>query len=377
MTALFIAGIIQALFFCVLLIARKGFRSPAFYLATILLGLSFSLFLNCLYAGGLIVKMPDLIGLDTSFPFLYGPLLYFYTLFMLETHRRFTARDLPHFLPFLVYLIYVFITFYSRDGQSKLEFLHMIRHSALPPDLIISNYLKIIQALIYILFIRKRISRHQNYLKDRFSSLDQMTLNWMSRLSGGMGLVYLIKLCGFVLSGPLSVSPGRIESFTDIAIVLFIYLIAFEAFRQPEIFRSETLAESGIPESKNLKYTGSSLSSEDGRQLANRIRSLMTEQQLFLQNELSLRDLAIRLNVNSKYISQVINEQLGKNFFTFINEYRIEEVKRKLADRNFGHLSILGIALDSGFNSKSSFNSIFKQSTGQTPSQYLQTLSRN
>jgi AraC-like DNA-binding protein len=90
----------------------------------------------------------------------------------------------------------------------------------------------------------------------------------------------------------------------------------------------------------------------------------------FLEPELTIYKLAEELKVPRHHLSQVINEKAQKSFFDFINSYRIEEVKKLLADPKMANRNILGIALDCGFNSKATFNAAFKKFTGMTPSAY-------
>jgi AraC-like DNA-binding protein len=94
----------------------------------------------------------------------------------------------------------------------------------------------------------------------------------------------------------------------------------------------------------------------------------------YLNPDLSLPQLAADLNISSHYLSQVINEQFNLNFFDFVNRYRVEVFKEKIEDHEFRNFSLLGIAFECGFNSKSAFNRIFKQTTGITPSQYKKTI---
>ena len=101
----------------------------------------------------------------------------------------------------------------------------------------------------------------------------------------------------------------------------------------------------------------------------------MDENKPFLQDDLSLGILAGQLGVTTNQLSQIINQKAGSNFFNFINGYRVQAVKDKLKDPAVAHYSILGIAYDCGFRSKSSFNKIFKATTGQTPQQYQKAVS--
>ena len=90
----------------------------------------------------------------------------------------------------------------------------------------------------------------------------------------------------------------------------------------------------------------------------------------YLNADISLPELSERMNIPSHHLSRVINEKLNMNFFDFINQYRVEEVKSRIQDQQYVHLSILGIAFDSGFNTKSAFNRVFKKMTGMTPSEF-------
>jgi AraC-like DNA-binding protein len=105
------------------------------------------------------------------------------------------------------------------------------------------------------------------------------------------------------------------------------------------------------------------------------LMQLMQEEKLYVDVELTLQTLAEKLGISSGYLSRIINEKEHKNFFEFVNAYRIQDVKEKLVDEEYGHYSILGIALESGFKSKSTFNTVFKKLTGQTPSAYQKQFS--
>ena len=99
---------------------------------------------------------------------------------------------------------------------------------------------------------------------------------------------------------------------------------------------------------------------------------LMHSEKLFLDSKLSIKTVAEKLEISVNHLSQVINQHSGKNFFKFINEYRVEEAKKLLLDQSNKKYTILAIAYDCGFNSKSSFNTIFKQYTGKTPSGFIE-----
>ncbi|MCA9742910.1 AraC family transcriptional regulator, partial [candidate division KSB1 bacterium] len=120
------------------------------------------------------------------------------------------------------------------------------------------------------------------------------------------------------------------------------------------------------------RYQKSGLSSEKADTLLAGLLELMQREMPFRDSNLTLPELAARLSISAHNLSEVINTRLYVNFFDFINQYRVEAVKKDLADPKKQNLTLLAIAFDAGFNSKTAFNTIFKKHTGQTPSQYRQ-----
>lgn len=122
------------------------------------------------------------------------------------------------------------------------------------------------------------------------------------------------------------------------------------------------------------KYANSPLTEEDSEKILLKIKQQISEKKYFLRGDLKISELSEFTQIPSYQISQVINEKLNKNFFDFINEYRVEEIKRRMRDEEFNNFTLLAIALDSGFNSKAAFNKAFKKSTGITPSAYKEKI---
>jgi AraC-like DNA-binding protein len=382
MNNVLIIGVSQAIFLSVFLLSKKENKIANRLLAGMLFLIGFSLLLNYLYSSGQIQNFPHLIGLDTAFPFLYGPLLYFYARILVSPFFRLQSKDLLHLIPFAGYFIYVLFNFYMEDSQYKLDFLTAMRNFEVPTDIVLFNIFKTIQAFFYLFFTLKLIGIHQKGIENRFSTKYRNNLNWLKMLTYSLLGIYFIKLIGIALPFLIeNISSGEIEVLTDLFIVLFVYLIAFGAIRQPSIFarwvvsekeeENDEIVEQSSDSSEIQKYSASTLSEGKSQEILVGLLQLMTEEKVYLDNALTIKDLSDRLGVKSKYLSQVINEQVGKNFFNFVNDYRVDEVKRRLRDENYKHLSILGIALECGFNSKSSFNNVFKRKTGLTPTQYM------
>ena len=178
-----------------------------------------------------------------------------------------------------------------------------------------------------------------------------------------------------ILTGFMPFDPYEI-SFIGLTILTFLFGV-FGA-QQPGIF--EEVVRFRHPESDSTeendpkKYQRSGLKREDVADYVNKIRKYMVIEKPYLNRELTIYDLSEQLKIPRHIMSEVINEHMGKNFYNLVNDYRINEVKERMKSEDLQVITILGIAYDSGFNSKSSFNTIFKEKTGQTPSEYLNTL---
>jgi AraC-like DNA-binding protein len=145
---------------------------------------------------------------------------------------------------------------------------------------------------------------------------------------------------------------------------LLIYSMGYMRMRRT----GRALSEDTKPAAK--KYEKSTLTSERSERYLNKLLRFMEEEKPYSDGDLTIQRLAEKLSVPAPHLSQTINERLGQTFSDFINSYRVEEAKRKLLDPALKHLSVLGIAEEVGFNSKSSFNSVFKKHTNMTPSEF-------
>jgi AraC-like DNA-binding protein len=124
------------------------------------------------------------------------------------------------------------------------------------------------------------------------------------------------------------------------------------------------------PTDEGTVYEKSGLTDAQAEAYQKQLLRLMDEKKPYRNGYLTLQELADELSISAHNLSQVINTRLGKNFYDFVNEYRVEEVKRRLLDPKYQNLKILAIGLDAGFNTKSTFNAFFKKRTGVTPSRY-------
>lgn len=193
--------------------------------------------------------------------------------------------------------------------------------------------------------------------------------------------LHLLILCN-VLLGRKETALQLVEQGFELRLPLLVYLKVepclkalhtepkFQELMQ-QIFGQE--ASATLPPTPK-KYQKPSLSQEETKALYQQLETLMQTQQPFLQANLSLRQLAKMLDLHPNKLSELLNETVGKNFSAYINKYRVETFKQLAKKPENKHLSLLGIAYESGFNSKTTFNTFFKKETGSTPKEYLKGL---
>lgn len=312
-----------------------------------------------------------------SFPFIaftYGPLLYLYVRHQTDPYLRFSSWNYLHFIPFAGFFT-VSVIFRAKPMFDDLSgFFVVDRFISLRIVYSISFFLSI---TVYSILSFLEIRRHQSRLRDIVSyTPSKITLNWLKILSATFYIGYLIVfiLGGFeLIAGLLPFDPYII---VFIFITFFSFAYSFYAIRQPVIFDVITQSENEKDEDTETqgKYARSGLRDDQAGEYLQKLLEYMDGEKPYLDSDLTIHDLARRTGIPKHYITEILNERHGRNFFTFINEYRVKEVISRLSDAKYQHYTILAIAFDSGFNSKSTFNTFFKAFTGKTPSQYRHEL---
>jgi AraC-like DNA-binding protein len=154
-----------------------------------------------------------------------------------------------------------------------------------------------------------------------------------------------------------------------------MYIVGYFGYNQPVIFQESMIdIKTAFIKEEKKKYASSALKEKEITEYLKKIQALMMNEKLYLKNDLKIGDVAEKINLPVYYVSQVINEKLSKNFYDFVNEYRVDEVKKRFADTKYDYLTILAIGFDSGFNSKTAFYSAFKRNTGMIPSAFKKQL---
>lgn len=397
---LFVVLVCQALGFAALFfgIFKKNRHYPKKYLAWFMLG-------SALYFG--IVGLASLGHFNTlryifpfGVPFLLCllPLFYWYIRALTNSEFRATGKQWMHLAPALSVLLlnmayfllpedeaYKFIErdFLSGSFATIQSFLVYVNRA--------SFYVVLtLQFIYYFLKFRKIVREHRMNMENYFSFKENIDLGWLRNLLFGILTLFVVNDLAYVLLFNYNLFSALFFGLGMIAINFYIGFHALmqttmatvsgnELIQQPlcgndEIFLNMS-TEAQTSDAEIQKYKGSALTSETRETIISKLTCLMNEEELYAEPHLCINQVANRLKVSSKYLSQAINEVNKTNFYNYINELRVTKAKEYMQTHTHGHFSVEGIASQVGFQSKSSFYTAFKKSTGITPAVFraLQT----
>ena len=310
-----------------------------------------------------LAHFPHAFHLGMSFDFAIGPLLWLYV--VSRTNASFALRPAHavHAIPFVLHAGMMTVRFHQYGANAKrailetggvfgageVELLYVLVHVHLAAY----GILALRPALQY-----RRILR-QNYSTERSNSW-----SWFTIVIVGFLMVWSLRFINGMLwmqiPDWMSVHYIEVRPLIVIGMFAFACMLFIQAMRAPQVLYAE----------EKVKYRNALLSAEEQRQHADLLRRYMEEHRPFLDSALDLRMLAEGVSLAPQQVSQVLNVSLEQNFFDFVNGYRVRESQRLLRDPRHAGKNIAEIMFESGFNSKSVFNTAFKRATGMTPTQY-------
>lgn len=356
-------GAAQGFFLALLLFERKRNQTANRLLAFLVCFYSVYIGDVALFVMNYHQAFPHLIGVTVGLPSLFGPLHYLYVRLMISPGRKLEKRDWLHFLPFVIFKAYM-LPFHLSSAPEKLQFIQNLAVAGEPLALVGFEWVMILQGNIYMFLSLLLLKRHSRTIKDSFSSIDKINLSWLRNLTIGTAGIWLLVLILNLLPAIGFTLTENADHFIAPATSLFIYVMGYLSLRQRETHIGE------VDFTRAPKYQKSGLSPEQSENYLHRLRQFMESKKLYTKNDLTLNELAERLAIPAHHLSQIINDRLQQNFYDFVNNYRVEEAKKRLLDPAYQHLTILAIAYEVGFSSKSVFNAAFKKLANMTPSQY-------
>ena len=326
------------------------------------------------------------------------PLFYLYVKSLTNENFSFDGRKLLHFLPALIFfMINTPVFLMLTPEQSKWFIKYGFAETGSGQIVKLCTYIYYLwnfgvfalQIVFYLYLVIKEILQHKKKIREVFSNLQKKKLNWLIWCTG---LFFALLVINNTLLQTDAVDAIIVRIAYNIAMIVITAFLGFAGLRQIDIYdeikvadmahtdgdshkvkdqgRDEIQRQTNVAERSNNKYVASALSEEEKKKIVDVLENIMQTKKLFLNPELKITDVASEVLFPRKQISQAMNEKLSNNFYNFINRYRIEEAKRLLEDTKYSKFSIEGIAHQSGFNSRSSFYTAFRNETGVTPSQF-------
>jgi AraC-like DNA-binding protein len=406
---IYIVGVSIAFFLSLLLLSKKEKTQADKILTCWLLVIGIHLLLFYLLFSGISYRYPFTLGLGIPLPLVHGPFLFLYTASLTNQLDSRKKIWLLHFIPAVASWIYL-IRYYILPPDQK---VFIFQHQGIGFETFMQATLVaiVLSGISYVIGSLILLKRHRKAILDQFSYTEKINLRWLQFLIYGIAFIWILVLAK--------------DEILYAGVVVFVVLIGYFGIKQPGIFTTqrvngqlmqlpgqekETTVQPGtalvnqsieegsfrqVPDTgspdrplmeeaqttfilednaEKRKYSKSGLTTEMAESLHNRLKKLMETEKIYTESELSLGELANRLNTLPNYLSQVINDKEGKNFYDYVNMLRIEEFKSLISRPENRKYTLLSLSYDCGFNSKSSFNKNFKKVTGLSPSEYLNNL---
>ncbi len=354
-------GIIVGLFAGITLISRKaGNLLSNRVMAALMFLVALTLFNQFLNFSGLCSQHPDLYFLPLQYTLSIGPLLYFYIRAKLIPIFRFQWINAVHFVLPIAQAV-----FYFSVGFRDLAYKGQIWRTIVAPWLQLTEDTLFLLGLAFYLHLATHLLKQHAQAAQLFWEKD--TIRWLRKFIRVMTFLLLVSI-GYQIADLISsiLFETNLSSFHWVMFpkhmvnTLVCIWIAFNAYLQhhPEL----TLSQPAIPATSPTRSIDSGL--------RNKLFHLLEQEQVYLNPDFSLSLLAHMLDVNKNEASAAVNAE-APNFNQFVNAYRIRSFQEKATNPAYAHYNMLGLAYESGFNSKATFNRTFKEQTGKTPSQYL------
>lgn len=360
-----ILGAVQSLFGIIIFLAKRP-RHISFYFLILWLSL-IAIFLG----SGLLPFQVDKYFKPGIFPilFLFGPLLYMYISSLTIENFRLKTVSLVHLIPFLLICVHrSIIGVIPMNSPSDLSENPFYVYNKIYYSIFI------VSLFVYWFLSLKLVFQHKKNIPNNFSNYTRRnTLNWSIFVLSLFLVFFVADFSMFFIHKVLKIEIPTL-SVLPINLTLFTFIMIFFGINQNAIYPSknkEFRPDFAEVETVSAGKNDRSLLNENQLDvLAAIIFEYLTSKKPYLNPEYSLQMMVDDLTISREKLSYFINNSQQKNFYKFINEFRIKEVKEKLLDPGYSHYTVLGIGFECGFNSKTSFNRTFKDETGLTPSEY-------
>lgn len=357
------AGIVQGFYMALLLNHNRSRNVANRYLALLLIGMSISILHSVFVVPEIKTSINDPFRIQEPFLMLVIPLVWLYVKKIESPLFRFLLKTTLHFLPFIVFM--------------SINLLALMHHTtSFPAQLLAQNAIflnRIIWAIlfvqysIYLFQILKIIQRFKQRAEQELSNTEHIDIAWLKTFLYAFVIVFI--LLAIMFAGIIHhFGADWMNQLVCLCFSMTIFILGYKGLFQQSIFSN--IPESTILEAVSPEWKHKVIDETISLNLQNYMDTFKPHR----DSELTLTSLAQKTNMSRNQLSEVVNSSLGCNFYDFVNKYRVEDVKQLMSNPKFKDYTLLAIAYEAGFPSKSTFNSVFKKNTGLTPSEYRNSL---
>ncbi len=358
LTILNLLGAAQGLVLaCALVTMSRGNRTANQLLAAFVAGTAIQLIGAILFTTRYVLEVPPLSRVHHPSLFLSAPLLFFYVRALTTQSEKFTRKDWLHFLPALLCAV-VLIPYFLSSAADKIVNLTT---SAYDRWYYTRHAFAFTQGALYLVFAVKLLRDYRQRMRGQKATTDRAVWLQLRVLVGAVVVIF----CGGLWRLLLRDRSLETNLIVPLGSSIMVYIVAWLGLTKPDALAGN-LASTPPPR----KYERSTLTPEHAAAALQKLLQVMEAEKPYTDGELTLPKLAQRIGISPQHLSQILNEQRSQSFSDFVNSYCIAEAKRLLTDPAKKHYSILAIAEEVGFNSKSTFNAAFKKHAGTTPSDF-------
>lgn len=342
-----------------------------FWFGIFLLSLGFALLSKIIFQENLSEKYPNIGPICELSRFIVAPSFYLSTWYYTHLSEMSFRKKALHFIPATAFILLISLPYFlsvenvtNMIGGLANKIIGTIMRFAVP-----------VQIIIYWILSYKIVKKHGVSILLFSSQKKERDLNWLLGILIGM---FFLVVASMIIEIKESVFLNSVSGYLYLMLILFM---VYSLLKQKEVFFKSKTENEAL---KNLIYADfsnqseksvSRLTDEELSKYKTVLNGLLENEEVFVDPEINLSSLADKVGISMNDLSFVINNSYNMNFYSLMNNYRIEKVKEMLAQKQYSHLTILGIAYEAGFTSKSTFNSAFKKETGITPSEYMKKYS--
>jgi AraC-like DNA-binding protein len=371
---LFILIIFQLLFLSFFLFTQqKGKQAGNNLLGLFFLSICVNLLDVFLLNTGIYFAHPNFAGLGSCFPLLFGPLLYLYTKSVIYKNYPAGLKSLLHFLPFVIFFLGTEFYYLTLPNLVQERILHNLFVHHVPGAISIVTALIFIQFLFYSIASLRLVSLYKKTATQLFSNPKHTDVSWLyTTIIFFISVMVITSLNGILAQTSLAKYFLIAFNLVILSVLIFVIGVLMKALRQSYFLSFAEQNELTGKPSSPLKANANPEEKSEKEKIVQTVFQYVQTNKPYLDPELTLNQLASQLSLKPRILSQAINEIRQQTFFDFINHFRIDEATRLLTNPKDKKITILEVLYKVGFNSKSSFNTLFKKYTGITPTEFRQ-----